>query len=230
MKRVQEVAVSILSANFLELKKVLDTILETNKIKRIHYDVMDYDFVNNLSFGPHILSNVANYTKDQIKIDCHMMVKVKNLTMVEYLKPFMESNIDIITFHYEALTSKQIMELINIKKSSNQKIGLAIKPNTPVKSILKYVKDFDLILIMSVEPGFGGQSFIQTSVDKITQLRNYIDTNQLKTLIQVDGGINHQSAPLCTDCDILVAGSYITSASNKVEMSKRVESIVREND
>ncbi len=221
----KQIDISILGANFLNLQKLLDLIIKTKIVKRLHYDVMDYDFVNNLSFGPHILKNISEYLNNDIKIDCHMMTKIKNLSVEKYLKPFINCKIDIITFHIEALNDKQIIDFLNIKKKYNQKIGLALKPGTSIKKIFSYVDKIDLILIMSVEPGFGGQTFIENTKNKINDLRKYLNKNNMNVLIQVDGGINDNTIKFCNNSDIIVVGNYLATSKNKKEFYSQIKKL-----
>ncbi len=220
-----EIAISILNANFLELKKLLDFILENKLVKRLHYDVMDYDFVPNLSFGPHILSNIKKYVKNKILIDCHMMVKIKGMQVYDYLKPFLDIKPDIITMHFESLNDSQIEEFLLIRKNFHQKIGLAISPDTKVKSILHLLNKIDLILVMSVKPGFGGQDFILNTQNKITEIHEYILLNNLNILIEVDGGINLETISLCKKANIVVIGNYLATVDNEDEFTKKVNNL-----
>ncbi|AGM26398.1 ribulose-phosphate 3-epimerase [Spiroplasma syrphidicola EA-1] len=202
------IAPSILSADFLNLDQEL-TLIEAGGVKWIHFDVMDGDFVPNLTFGPKILKDITD--KHNLFVDCHLMVKIKNSSVEDYLKPFIEAKANAITLHYEALTSEQINEFLALKTKYDLQFGLAIKPSTNVEEILPFLPFLDLVLVMTVEPGFGGQAFIPHAAEKIAHLRKFIDKNKLKTLISVDGGINAQTGKMCQDfgVDILVAGSYL---------------------
>lgn len=183
---------------------------------------MDYDFVDNLSFGPSILSNITSYKK--FFIDCHMMVKIKNKKVEDYLKPFIKAGANSITMHIEALTTNQLKEFINLKKEyQNLHLGLAINPKTSINKVTPYLKNLDLVLLMSVEPGFGGQQFLDFTETKIQEIAQYISAKKLKTLIQVDGGINDITYKKCNSANIIVLGSYllkalsITTAINKIK-------------
>lgn len=170
---------------------------------------MDGDFVPNLTFGPKILADINSYS--DLYLDCHLMVKIKNSSVENYLLPFIKAGASAVTLHYEALTEPQLNEFLSLRTKLNIKIGLAIKPSTTVEIIYPYLKHLDLVLVMTVEPGFGGQTFIPAAAAKIKILRHYLEQNNGKTLIEVDGGINSETATLCKKygVDVLVAGSYL---------------------
>ncbi|WP_374696518.1 ribulose-phosphate 3-epimerase [Spiroplasma endosymbiont of Polydrusus formosus] len=202
------VAPSVLSANYLILKEEL-TAIKASGAQWIHFDVMNGDFVPNLTFGPKILTDITNYS--DLFLDCHLMVKIKNDSVENYLTPFIKAGASSVTFHYEALTPSQLTEFLTLRVKLKLKIGLAVKPSTQVDVLIPYLNSLDLVLIMTVEPGFGGQAFIATAASKIKTLRNYLDQNKMQTLIEVDGGINAETAKTCKQygVDVLVAGSYL---------------------
>lgn len=202
---------SLLSANFANLEKDIASI-EATEAKWLHYDVMDGHFVPNISFGYSILGDVRKITK--LFIDVHLMIS----DPLKYLNDFVKNGADLVTFHYESYEYKaKVQETIDAIKACNVQVGLSIKPATSVSEIKDYLKDLDLILVMSVEPGFGGQSFMPSSLDKISELRKIIDENNYKCVIQVDGGINQDTSKLVKEagCDVAVAGSYVFKAQDR---------------
>lgn len=204
MKNRIIVAPSLLAADFLNLKTELDRLAEVD-IKWLHYDVMDGQFVPFISFGSEILKQIKkNYS---FFYDVHIMV----IDPIKAAKPLIDSGADLITFHLEAVENVigTIAEIRSLKPEI--KVGLSIKPSTAVEDVLPFLDKIDLILVMSVEPGKGGQKFNIEALDKIEQLREYIDANQLECLIEVDGGINSATGPdaVLAGADVLVAGTYI---------------------
>ena len=199
------IAPSLLSMDFTQTLNQLKDIKES-QATWLHFDVMDGHFVPNLSFGPDICKQIRN--KSDLFMDVHIMVSDPHY----FSNVFIEAGADLITFHLEACQSEQdVLDVIQKIRDKGVKVGLSIKPDTDVKSLLPFISKIDLILIMSVHPGYGGQSFIPSAIDKISFLRKYIDENTLSCLIEVDGGINAETAKLVLDAgvDVLVAGSYI---------------------
>ncbi|WP_195598685.1 ribulose-phosphate 3-epimerase [Longibaculum muris] len=204
-----KVAPSVLSANFAELKKDLDSIQKYGA-DWIHYDVMDGHFVPNISFGYSILADVKKVS--DLYLDVHLMISDPK----KYVDEFIKSGADLITFHIEAMESEEkTRELIAYIHQHNKHVGISIKPATPVSAIEKYLNDLDLVLVMSVEPGFGGQSFQDMAIAKIKELKD--KRQDAHYLIEVDGGINAQTGKLCkaAGADVLVAGSYVFNADNR---------------
>lgn len=199
------IAPSILSLDYSQMNEQMNLVNES-KAQWILFDVMDGHFVPNLTFGPDILKGFKKITP--LLLDVHLMVENPRF----FADVFIDAGADLITFHVEAMKDKQDLEsLIKHIQSRNVKVGLTIKPKTPVSVLDDYISTVDLFLIMSVEPGFGGQSFIESSLDKIRYLRQKIDAASSNALIQVDGGINETTAKWCKEAGatVLVAGSYI---------------------
>ncbi len=188
----------------------------SNEIKRaassgvdmIHFDVMDGQFVPNISFGLPVLESIKACT--DLPIDVHLMIK----NPYDYIEKFAAAGADIITFHVEA--ESDIGLTIELIHSFGLKAGVSIKPATPVDCLKPYLNKIDMVLIMTVEPGFGGQGFINNSLEKISELRKIIDENSLRTEIQVDGGINEKTAPLVVreGATNLVSGSFLFRSDN----------------
>lgn len=201
-----KVAASILSAKdrIICIKK-----LNRTNLDYFHIDVMDGEFVNNYQMPPREVREIASYAKKPL--DIHLMVE----NPIEYIEELQNLNVEYITFHIEVLHN--IEELINKCKELNYKVGLAIKPNTNINELKTYLKYIDLILVMSVEPGFGGQKFIENTIARIEKIRKMLIKNKCgNILIEVDGGINDTNIKSLIDAkvDIAVSGSYIVNSSN----------------
>ncbi|MDO5048211.1 MAG: ribulose-phosphate 3-epimerase [Anaerococcus sp.] len=197
-----ELSPSILSCDFSSLQEDLDATKGT-RIKMIHIDVMDGVFVPNISFGFKIISDIRD--KNDYFFDTHLMI----VNPERYVDDFKKAGVDRLTIHYEA--SEDIKGAIDLIKKAGIEVGLSIKPKTDPKLILPLLKDLDLILVMSVEPGFGGQKFMEESIEKIKILREFIDSHKLKTKIQVDGGIKTDNVHKVIEAgaDEVVAGSDV---------------------
>ena len=196
---------SVLGADFLNFEKEVQKI-EDLGCKWIHFDVMDGHFVENISFGNLFLKNI-NGRINLVK-DVHIMIE-NPLSMVE---KFAESGADYLTFHYEACKDdKEVFDVIDKIHGCGMKAGISIKPNTPVSKVFPFLHSLDLVLIMSVEPGCGGQKFIDLSLNKIVALKNKIDEEKVSVLISVDGGINDLTGKDCVNvgADVLVVGQYL---------------------
>lgn len=198
-----------ISASFLSIKEDLKNNikkLDNSNIDYLHLDIMDNIFVPNITWSVEEIENLLNDTKS--KKDVHLMVK----DVIKYIDEYSNLNPEFITFHFEAVDN--VINVINYIKKKNIKVGLSIKPNTRVEEIVKYLSLIDLVLVMSVEPGFGGQVFIPDSLNKIEELYNIRKNNNYNYLIEVDGGINSSNIKELNKCDIVVVGSFITNNSD----------------
>ena len=205
-----KVAPSILSADFSKLGDDLVDIV-SNGADYIHIDMMDGNFVPNLSFGPMVMKSIRPLTDKTF--DCHLMIEEPE----RYIELIAESGADIISVHVEA--TKHIHRVIQQINQTGTKAGVVINPGTPVEAIEAVLADVDLVLVMTVNPGFGGQTFIPSSLNKIKQLKALREENNYNYEIEVDGGINEDTSKKCLEAgaDVLVAGSYIFSHNNRKE-------------
>lgn len=205
---------SILSADF---KRLEASIKEVKQAPFLHIDIMDGEFVPNISFGPMVQAQIRPSFKEQV-FDTHLMLKHPQ----NYVEAFAKAGSDYITFHVEA--DCNAMELIEKIHSLNVKAGISIKPGTDVEAIKSYLPYLDLVLVMSVEPGFGGQSFMDSSLAKIENLKRLKEENNYKYLISVDGGINDKTIKLVSSAgvDVVVVGSYLFKQENKEEEIKKL--------
>ena len=214
-----KVAPSILAANFNELYNEVKSVESSDYL---HIDVMDGHFVPNISLGTCVYKGLKG--KVDLVFDVHLMISDPR----KYADDFIKAGADILTFHYEAVNTKEeIIELINYIKSKNVKAGISIKPGTDVKALDDYLELVDLILVMSVEPGFGGQSFMPVALEKITYLKDKKQLNNYKYEIEVDGGINKETSKLCVDAgvEVLVAGTYIYNNKDREQLIKEMQNL-----
>ena len=197
-----KISPSILSADFSKLGSEIQN-LEKAKADLIHIDVMDGHFVPNITIGPEVINKLRKYTS--LPFDVHLMISPVH----DFIKNFAEAGADIITIHPEA--TNDLVSSIQKIKSFNKKAGVSLNPETSVKKVLPVLKLIDLVLVMSVNPGFGGQKFIKDTLEKVKILRKEIDTKKLKTQIEIDGGINFQNAKMAKEAgvDIIVSGTTI---------------------
>ncbi|MFP4466611.1 MAG: ribulose-phosphate 3-epimerase [Candidatus Goldiibacteriota bacterium] len=203
--RKKMLAPSILDSDFSVIKDTI-RILENEKTDFVHLDIMDGCFVPQITFGPKIISSIRPLT--EMTFDAHLMVEKPE----KHAENFINAGCDIINFHEEAC--KDPLKLLDKIKRSGKKAGMTIKPLTPVENILKYLDRLDLVLVMSVEPGYGGQSFMPEQLAKVKKLREIIDRGSYDCLIEIDGGIKKNTAQQAYDAgaDILVAGSAFFSS------------------
>jgi ribulose-phosphate 3-epimerase len=212
------VAPSLLSANFLNLEKDI-VMLNQSEADWFHLDIMDGVFVPNISFGFPIIERIRKAT--QKVLDVHLMI----IDPERYLERFKKAGADIISIHMEACRNP--VEALRTIRSLHAKAGIVINPETPVSVLDEVIEEADMVLLMSVHPGFGGQSFIQDTLEKITTLRSMITLKNLSVMIEVDGGIDLQNAPVLVGqgVDILVAGNTIFSSADPTATIHQLKSI-----
>ena len=206
MKKIQ-ISPSILSADFSQLGNEIKR-LEEGGADMIHVDVMDGHFVPNLTIGPPVIKSLKKHTK--LPFDVHLMIDPVH----KYIKDYSDAGADIITFHPEA--TENISETINLIKSLNKKVGVSLNPDTEIAAAEKYLDKIELILIMSVYPGFGGQKFISDVIQKIKDLDQIRKERKLNFKIEIDGGINFETSKIAINAgvDILVSGTTIFKENN----------------
>ena len=196
------VSPSILAADYGKLAEEITKVTEAGA-QYIHIDVMDGHFVPNISIGVPVVQSIRKVTN--AVFDCHLMIS----NPIDYIDAFVKAGADLISFHVES--NSDIGQTIKKITSANKKAALVVKPNTPINVVFPYLKDISMVLIMTVEPGFGGQSFMHDMLPKVTELRHEIEKQGLNVDIQVDGGVDDTTATLCkkAGANVLVAGSYI---------------------
>ena len=197
-----KISPSILSADFSNLGREIQN-LERAKADLIHIDVMDGHFVPNITIGPEVINKLRKYTS--LPFDVHLMISPVH----DFIKNFADAGADIITIHPEA--TNDLVSSIKKIKSYNKKVGVSLNPKTSVDKVLPILGLIDLVLIMSVNPGFGGQKFMEETLEKVKVLRKEIDTKKFKTQIEIDGGINFENAKMAKKAgvNILVSGTTI---------------------
>jgi len=202
-----KISPSILSADFSKLGNEIQN-LEKANADLIHIDVMDGHFVPNITIGPDVISKLRKYTN--LPFDVHLMISPVN----NFISNFAKAGADIITIHPEA--TEDLLNSIKKIKSLNKKAGVSLNPETPIEKVLPVLNLIDLVLVMSVYPGFGGQKFIENTLKKVEMLRKEIDNKKLKTQIEIDGGINFDNAKIAIKAgvDILVSGTTIFKENN----------------
>ncbi len=213
-----KIAPSILASDFGNLQEVL-LVCESLNVDMIHLDIMDGHFVPNISFGPPIVSAINSLTEQFL--DVHLMLSEPEF----YFRPFKEAGADLISFHIEVHPDpvKYAVEIHNL----GLKAGIALNPKTDIETVLPFLSHFELLLIMSVNPGFAGQEFIETAYEKTKVAREHIKNNNLTTEIEIDGGVNQSNARKLVEsgADILVMGTAFFKAQEKKELIEWVQSL-----
>ena len=210
-----KIAPSILSADFAKLGEDINSISTADYL---HFDVMDGIFVPNISIGIPVLQSVRKYT--DMVLDVHLMITEP----VRYVERFAEAGADIVVVHLESDTPENITAAVDKIKACGKKAGIAIKPKTSAEELLPYMDKLDLALVMTVEPGFGGQKFMADMMPKVQLLREYINTHGLDCELEVDGGVNPETAAVCINAgaNVLVAGSDVFKASDRAARIKQL--------
>ena len=210
-----KIAPSILSADFAYLARDIEKIATADYV---HVDVMDGLFVPNISIGIPVVKSIRPTT--DLPLDVHLMIE----RPVRYVEQFCDAGADIVTCHVEADTEENILAAIDKIHAKGKKAGVVVKPRTPASAVLPFIDKVELILVMTVEPGFGGQSFMYEQLPKIRKIREYIDAHAPGCELEVDGGINAETAKLCAEAgaNVLVAGS---SVFNKTDRKAAIEAL-----
>ena len=205
---MNKIAPSILSADFAKLGAEIDTIKTADYL---HFDVMDGVFVPNISVGIPVLESVRKYT--DMFLDVHLMITKP----VKYVETFCKAGADLVVFHVEADDEDGIAEAVRVVKACGKKVGIALKPATGAEAVEKYLPDLDLVLVMTVEPGFGGQKFMADMMDKVAAVRKMIDGGGYACELEVDGGINRETIAVAAKAgaNVFVAGSGVFKAADR---------------
>ncbi len=209
---------SLLAADFGNLQRDIEMV-NNSEADWFHLDIMDGLFVPNISYGIPVIKAVKKHAKKPL--DVHLMI----IDPDRYIDDFQKAGADILTVHYEACN--HLHRTVQNIKSKGMKAGVSLNPHTPVHLLKDIITDLDLVLIMSVNPGFGGQKFIPNAIEKIKELKQLINNKKSKALIEVDGGVDNSNAKALLEagCDVLVAGSYIFGAKNQVKTIQGLKNI-----
>lgn len=213
------IAPSMLACDFGNLYSEIEMV-NNSEANWFHIDVMDGVFVPNISFGTPIMKVLKENAKKTL--DVHLMI----VNPDNYIENFAELGADILTVHYEACN--HLHRTVQRIKDLKMKAGVAINPHTPISTLKSIIKDLDLVCVMSVNPGFGGQSFIESTYDKVKELKSLIKEQNSNAIIEIDGGVNSQNAKKLTDCgaNALVAGSFVFKSENPTQTISELSSVI----
>ena len=222
IKKLPTISVSLLNSDLANLRNIVKK-LESLGVQILHLDVMDGNFVPNLTFGPPVIKCLRKHT--ECFFDVHLMIQQPQKSLQHYI----DAGADLVVFHYEALSEEEIKDLIFKIKSKNVFCGISIKPKTEVKKIFPFLEYLDLVLVMTVEPGFGGQKILSECVSKVKLIDGYRKRKKLQFLISADGGINENNIReiIKLGCDLPVVGNAIFGVKNFSQKIKIFQSLTK---